>query len=53
MKGYQISKEGDQTQPSEQKLPGELEVLQEMGEYSMFRIFLNYVLTQFFGALHL
>lgn len=27
--------------------------LQEMGKYSNFRIFLNYILTQFFGATHL
>ena len=41
MKGCKISKEGKQIQQSEQKLPGELEMLQEMGEQSMFRVFLK------------
>ena len=39
MKECQISKEGKQIQQSEQKLPGELEMLQEMGEQSKFRVF--------------
>ena len=41
MKECQISKEGKQIQQSEQKLPGELELLQEMGEQSKFRVFLK------------
>ena len=41
MKECQISKEGKQIQQSEQKLPGELEILQEMGEQSKFRVFLK------------
>ena len=39
MKECQISKEGKQIQQSEQKLPSELEMLQEMGEQSKFRVF--------------
>ena len=41
MKECQISKEGKQIQQSEQKLPGELEILQEMGGQSKFRVFLK------------
>lgn len=45
MKVQPISKEWDQTQQSEQKSPCKLEVLEEMGKYSNFRIFLNCIWT--------